>query len=67
MKKQFCRMRKELAEQGLGVPIGGHYHFLGDTILPYRWDGDILFEVFIGGSWQVAYSIDFEFVNEEVV
>lgn len=70
MKKQFCRLRKDLAEQDLGVPIGDDFHFLGNTILEYRWDDDdddAPFEVFIGGSWQVAYSIDFEFVNEEVV
>lgn len=68
MKKQFCRLRKDLAEQGLGVPIGGDFHFLGNTILEYRWvGGEAAFEVFIGGRWQVAYSIDFDYVNEEVV
>jgi hypothetical protein len=56
------RIRADILEQELRVPVGEEYYGSADPI-PYRWkdDGDDVFEVYHNGSWKEAQSIDFEF------
>lgn len=65
-----ARIRFDLQEQGLSVPIGsGRFHQYIDTKewLPYRWlnedTDDEVFQVMYNDLWEVANSIDFEFDN----
>lgn len=66
-KKLFCRVRKDLLKDELGVPIflgqsdKEHHLFTGKKI-QYRWLEDTEgFQVKHNGRWYNAYSIDFDF------
>ncbi|MEK6829815.1 MAG: hypothetical protein AABY15_06880 [Nanoarchaeota archaeon] len=55
-------VRKDLQQEGLGVPVGDKYYH-GSEPLPYRWVGkdEDEFQVKYKGKWVSAESIDFEF------
>ncbi len=59
MKKQLCKIRKDILKQNLAVPIGDEYYD-EQYSLRYRWRKDV-FQVFYKGKWQFARVIDFEF------
>jgi hypothetical protein len=57
----IARMRPELFNNGLAVPVGDEYYY---DLAPrkYRWHNNT-FQVFYKGTWQNAYSIDWEFIE----
>lgn len=59
MKHQTCKIRKDILDQNLSVPVGNEYYG-GVEPLKYRWNKD-QFQVFYKDKWQLAESIDFEF------
>ena len=60
MEMNKCRIRKDLIEKGLGVPVGKNGKIFEDIEYTYQWVGDNFF-ILVGGRWKTAYSIDFEF------
>jgi hypothetical protein len=59
----LMRVRKDLIEQGLSVPVGKGYY--GDVApLKVRWlregENNEQFQVMLNGKWMNAESIDFE-------
>ena len=64
MATKKCRLRADLIEQGLSINLNGQ--LLSDSReLEYNWldDGSDYFEVFFGGEWIEAESIDFDFID----
>lgn len=62
---KLCRIRKDLTEQGIAVPITkkDKKRFAnGNAKREYRWIG-FNFQIFYGDSWWNAQSIDFDFIN----
>lgn len=57
---QYCTLKKDLVETGLGAPIGEDFYH-SDKPLPYKWEGDFKFLVYYKDKWLPAYSIDFDF------
>lgn len=59
---KFCKIRKDLVEQGYLVPVGETYVEQIDEmqLFEYRWDKD-QFQIKTDGKFQNAESIDFEF------
>ena len=57
-----AKVRKDLLEEQVAVPVGKNYYSSPEP-LPYRWkdDGDEEFEIFINGKWHLSESIDWEF------
>jgi hypothetical protein len=63
MEKLHCKIRKDLVEQELGVPIqkeGKYITISGSGLREYRWDGET-FQIFYRDNWWDGYSIDFDF------
>ena len=60
------KVRKDLVEQGVGVPVGDAY-ICDDVEYKYRWLNDDAegFEVLHDGEYKTAYTVDFDFINEE--
>lgn len=61
-------IRKDLYDSNVSIPIGdGYYHDL--TPLEYRWKREDTekeqFQVLHNSRWKNAYSIDFDFIEEE--
>lgn len=58
-----CILRRDLASQGLSVPIGESIMWGRDDKLEYRWVGveKDVFQVRFEGRWLYANSIDFDF------
>ncbi len=60
------KIRQDLQEQELGVPVGNFYLF-GNEYLESRWinedQEDETFQVFYRGQWLDAVSIDWELVE----
>lgn len=59
-----CTIRGDLLDDNLRVPVGDSYY--GDpNPLHYRYlhDDDDGFQVLYQGKWQVAYTVDFDFIN----
>lgn len=54
-----CRIRKDLLEQNLKIPVGDKY-IAEDREYSYRWLKD-QFQIYLNGKFQDASSIDFEF------
>lgn len=65
--KKYCKVRKDLIEQGIAVPIGNNKYYLTLPI-EYRWVGEDEdeFEVKYIGEWMSANSIDFEFEDIDI-
>ena len=60
MKKTFCKIRKDLLEKELSIPVGESFVGTKERF-EYRWVDDEQFQIFYEGIWQDAESIDFEF------
>jgi hypothetical protein len=59
-----CKLRADLLDKGLSVPIGVSGWLNDATILNYKWeDADVSFKVFFNGKWEDAESIDFDFID----
>lgn len=60
-----CKIRKDLIDQKLKPAIGGRYDYPNITNFTYRWKAIHLhceqFQILMGGVWNDADSIDFEF------
>lgn len=65
----ICRVRPDIQADGDLIPTTKGMLNLTGMFLEYRWigeeDGDDDFEIKYNGEWITAYSIDFEFVDEE--
>lgn len=58
-KQKTCKVRADILNQNLAVPIGNVYY--GESKpLPYRWRKDV-FQVFYNNKWEFAKSVDFDF------
>ena len=61
-----CRLRTDLFNKGLSVPIGTTGWLNDQTPLKYRWkDCGCSFQVYFNGKWEDAESIDFEFIDQK--
>jgi hypothetical protein len=59
--KKIAIIRKDLQTKNIAVPVGDKY-YSGNKPLPYRWkNNDDVFQVKMGGKWEEAQSIDFDF------
>jgi hypothetical protein len=59
-----CKVRKDLAEQGLSVSIGNNNWLEPKKEVNYKWgEDDLDFYVFVDEKWQDAASIDFDFID----
>jgi len=56
-----ARMRPNLFNNGLAVPVGDEYYY-DRAPLKYRWHNNT-FQVFHKRTWQNAFSIDWEFIE----
>ena len=56
----LCRIRNDLLQENLSVPVGDGYLFT-ERLIPYRWIDEDIFQVNTDGEWENAYSIDFDF------
>jgi hypothetical protein len=59
-KMKRAKIRTDLIEQKLSVPVGNKYYG-SDKSIPYRWIGE-QFQVKLNDKWQNAESIDFDFI-----
>ena len=65
MEKNYCRIRKDLLEDDIMIPlsINSNYTYIGTSRKKqYRWiNDDEQFQIKHCGKWYNAESIDFEF------
>jgi hypothetical protein len=61
-----CRIRKDLLDGDMGVPVGNDY-IREDIEYEYQWIGkdEEEFQIKLNGKWQDAQSIDFDFDNKK--
>ena len=59
----YAKIRKDLLEKNLSVPVGNTYYNKKDC-LPCRWVDEDKLEVFLNKEWLSAESIDFDFVYD---
>jgi hypothetical protein len=58
--KKYCKIRQDLLDQNLKVPIGNSYYTGSKRLYQYMWRKD-KFYIKFRGRWQEALSIDFDF------
>jgi hypothetical protein len=57
-KKLMCKVRPDLIDKKIGIPVGDT--FIGKGEYEYRWMQD-QFQINVNGYWLDAYSTDFIF------